>query len=305
MTMYMGMRTIGIVTLVSLFLISCDSEGEKKRSNKPELDRSDNVADSSELYESAKTIFYSMPSPLELSTLIKTAGGEFRLDLLVSPTNNNQYQSTFKKSLILGLYAADMSYATIYDQQNEAIKYLAACKRVGESIGVHEAFSASLIERANANIGDRDSMLNIMTEMYWATSSQLQEENRDQIALLAMSAGWIEGLYIGSSLLDPENPDPEIAKRMAEQKFAAAQLKEIYDSYPAGDPLVDEAKPMLEPLFELFGSLNATIDTPNSTSQSKSGVTTIGGKRTIEFNKEHITRLKELAESLRTKIVNP
>ena len=149
---------------------------------------------------------------MELSTLIKEAGGEFRKDLLHDPNKANTYQSTSKRALALGLYGADLSYSSVYNMQGEAVKYLAASKRLGETIGIQEAFSANLIERANSNLSNRDSMFSIMTEMYWQTNSQLREENRDQIALIVMAGGWAEGLYIGCNAIQEGESRPEIEK---------------------------------------------------------------------------------------------
>lgn len=286
---------------VALLAYSCSSDPSGKTPISDTTDKPE--ADTSEVLKQATTIFYSMPSPLELTTLIKSTGGEFRKDLLHNPNKANDYHSLQKRSLILGLYGADLSYSSVYDQQQDAVKYLAAAKRVGEALGIHEAFSAELIERANANLGNRDSMLTIMTDMYWQTNSQLKEENRDQIALMVMAGGWAEAMWLGSSMLDLENPDPEMARLLTEQRFTAMQLNEMFNQF-SDDASIAESQALFAPILERFLSLEMDEEETSVSQDETTGVSTIQGKKTIHYQPEDLKALKELTATLRSNIIS-
>jgi hypothetical protein len=290
-----------ILVAFSLAFGGCGSTDAPKKSEMSLEDLPEPTDGDTAIYENARAIFYSMPSPLELTTLVKSAGGDFRKDLLHDPNRASIYQTSVKRALILGVYGADLSYTTVYRQKNDAIKFLAACKRVGEAIGIHEAFSAGLIERANNNLENRDSMLAVLTDMYWHTNSQLREESRDQIAVLVMAGGWAEGLYIGTSMMTTTELNKEITLRMSEQKYPAEQLSVMFGSFK-GDQMVDEAKPLFKAVFDFYAKLNTEEEALN-VSANKEGITTIGGKKDIEFGPEKIAELKKLAAELRTKII--
>lgn len=304
------MQIKSTLTLLALVAISgslffgCSGGGNGPSDKDPDTPKVEIPEDKSVIEEHAEKFFYSLSSPIELSTLIKSTGGNYRKDLLLDPKAESQYQSTTKRALILGLYGADLSYSTIYNQQGQAVKYLAASKRIGSHLGIHEAFTADIIERANANIENRDSMLTIMTEMYWLTSSQLQEESRDQTSLLVMTGGWIEGLYLGCSLLDPEDPDPDLVMRLSEQKYNAEQLEMMLGLFPE-DQALQQLKSDLGPLFSVYR--NATIESESSelvVNESSKSVT-IGGTHTIKMDLEDLNELKESALEIRAQIVAP
>ncbi|MBT5976288.1 MAG: hypothetical protein HOG66_01470, partial [Flavobacteriales bacterium] len=77
-------RLIPSILMLFLLLAGCGGEIENKKPT-PDLDTIMNDGGKSdELFEEAKKIYYSMPSPLELTTLIKQAGGEFQKGLALN-----------------------------------------------------------------------------------------------------------------------------------------------------------------------------------------------------------------------------
>lgn len=243
-----------------------------------------------------------MPSPIEFTSLVKSAGGEFQADLLHDPNLSTKYQGLKDRAVILGVYGADLSYTSVYNQQQYAIKILAASKRLGEEIGVQEAFSADLMERANANLGIRDSMLVIMTEMYWQTNSQLKEENRNSIAFLVMLGGWVEGLYLGAQNLNPKDPDVEISRRLVEQKFTAMQISELFVEFE-DDPIVAEVKPTYQPLIDKFLSFELKEENTAPELSESNGVVTIGGSKELLYSDKDLAELQKMVSDLRAKII--
>lgn len=251
--------------------------------------------------ETATNIFYSMPSPLELTTLLKSAGGTFQNGLMHDPDLAGQYQTKVKQAMNLGIYGADLSYASVYSQRQECIKHLAATKRIGDQLGINEAFSAELLERANANLDNRDSMLHILTEIYWQSNSQLQEEDRGQVSVITMAAGWLEGLYLGSHIVDANNPDREVVVRIMEQKYTSGQLKEMLSN--DDDPSVSETRNLLTPLFEFFDGLTVTQEKAVVEYVESTGVARISGKSEINYSEEQLAQLQTLTTDIRSKMI--
>ncbi len=290
-----------LLTTLSLFLFSCSNESSNK-TNPSDAKQMPEAIESDVVLEKATKIFYSMPSPLELTTLIKSAGGTFKGSLLHNPQLAHEYQTRQSQAMNLGIYGADLSYSSIYGQQQEAIKYLAATKRIGEKLGIHEAFSAELIERANNNLDNRDSMLHILTEIYWQSNSQLQEEDRGQTSMMIMASGWLEGLYLGSHIIDMDNPDPEVVLRLMEQKYTSAQIKEMF-SQKLDDPDIAVLNAKFSDLFEFYAKLlvkeeQAVVEYVEST-----GVSRISGKKEINYSDEELVTLRDITESIRTQII--
>jgi hypothetical protein len=253
-----------------------------------------------EMYERTRDIFYSMPSPLELQSIVEQAGGYFRADLLHDPKLSAQYQGTEKLSRVLGIYGTDMSYATVYKQQQESILHLAASQRVAKAMGITDPFQGHLIDRANASMSNKDSMMLIVSEMYWEMNSQLQEEERNALGLVVLAAGWVEGVYLGSQILDEKEPQPAIAEVLVEQRFIADQIDKMLNDYQE-DPLVAGMQKEVRPLLEAFLAL--PLNETAATVRKENGKTVIGGKQEITYTIEDLNTIRSLAKALREKFI--
>src|ERR1044072_5604315 len=102
---------------------------------------------------------FSIPSPIQTAFLIKNSGATYSKDILNASAKASSYSTNFSKALNLGIYGADLGYVTIYDQNQDAIGYLNAAKKMADELGVSGAFDQTTIERFAKNIGNKDSML--------------------------------------------------------------------------------------------------------------------------------------------------
>lgn len=301
------MRTpLIMLCCVSLLMLSgCGGEEAPKsginKTSEEDLDTNNIKAKlGEEMYERTREIFYAMPSPLELQSIVEQAGGYFRADLLHDPQQSSQYQSTDKLAKMLGVYGTNMSYATVYRQQQESILHLAASQRVAKAMGITDPFQGQLIDRANANMANKDSMMLIVSEMYWEMNSQLQEEERNALGLVVLTAGWVEGVYLGSQILDEHNPQPAIAEVLVEQRFIAQQIQDMLIDYEE-DALVANIQTEVKPLLDAFLILELT-EKPASV-RKENGKTVIGGAQEITYTNEDLTKIRSFAKELREKFI--
>ena len=68
-------------------------------------------AETQEQLNTAKRIFYSLPSPLETAMLIKNAGAEYNETLMNPTTNTARYITSKSKALNLGIYSTEEDIA--------------------------------------------------------------------------------------------------------------------------------------------------------------------------------------------------
>src|SRR5436189_2155046 len=71
-------------------------------------------------------IIKSIPSPLEISMMIKDSGTDYDNKILNSDDNSSKYNSNFKRALNLGIYGTDLGYINIYDKGTDALSYLSS-----------------------------------------------------------------------------------------------------------------------------------------------------------------------------------
>lgn len=187
---------VSIVALIFISLGSCKNKNEKS-------DISDIDSDSISLkikIEEAKEIFYSLPAPHEVSMfLIKNSETFFDLDNL-NKENSDKYTTEAAQAYNLGIYSADMSYASLFDQNQIVIDYMVKVKGLAEQLGILGAFNQETLDLLENNINNRDEIMRIISETFMDSDAYLQENNRHEIGAMILIGGWIEGLYLAKEL---------------------------------------------------------------------------------------------------------
>lgn len=288
-----------IAFCISLGVVSCDDTPQKPEKVISELP-ADSIGD--EVYGKAKDIFYSLPSPIEMTTLLKTNGGVYQNNIVLDANKANDFITHQTQALALGVYGADLSYAAVFDQKQQALKLLAATERIASKLGIEEAYSAEYVERANQNLGNRDSVLTILSEVYWETNSELKENNRNEMAMIILGAGWAEGMYIGATLLDNEEKDPDLVKRMMEQKFAATELQRLFEKYAEND-IVSESYQLFAPLLDVFATIDVSVESTSMQQEESTGKFIIGGTTNMNYNENDIDNLILAAYQVRENMI--
>lgn len=231
------------------FLASCASEP------KPEVTEEDTVVEKEMTEEDlaqADAMIKNMPSPIEMAILVKHAGGEYNSKLLNDVKNLDRYVTTGKKTVNMGIYSSDVGYASLYKQTQETVFYLDNVRKLSDAIGLSDAFDQAMFSRVEANIENRDSLLQILSSSYDLANQYLKENNRMNTSALMIAGGWIESMYLASNLGEAgHRPTEIISLRILEQDVVLEKLiismKMVND-----DPLVDEFVSKLEELSKLL-----------------------------------------------------
>ena len=253
----------------------------------------------------AQNIFYSIPSPIELAQLIQKAGASYNKDLLSSIDNVNKYNSNSSKALNLGVYGADLSYTSVFDNNTqESILYLGCTRKLAESLGVGNAFDEKTVDRIQANTGKKDSLLSIISSSYMSTDEMLKESQRENASALVISGGFMEGIYLATQLAKSSKNSADIINRIAEQKGTLDNVINLLtpSAQDAGVASILADLKTLQTIFadvKVSATTGATVKTDQATK-----VTTIGGKIVYTVTPETMSKLTAKAAEIRNKIIS-
>ncbi|MFN4233253.1 MAG: hypothetical protein ACK4IK_00455 [Bacteroidia bacterium] len=255
---------------------------------------------------SAEKIFYSIPSPIEMASLLKASGSEYDSKLPNPIDRKDKYSTLRSRALNLGVYGADLSYAVVYDNTQESMLYLACAKKLADDLGITSAFSEEKIAKMEANMNNRDSMLALISDSYWETDAYLQENERGNVSAYIITGGWIEGIYLGCKIerkLKATGKNKEIAKRIAEQKVSLENLISLLESYASPDSFGDLITD-LKDLQAIYATIKQ-VETETTSVTNPDGSTTIGGGATFEITEEQLSAIDKKVSEIRTKITQP
>jgi hypothetical protein len=255
---------------------------------------------------SAEKIFYSIPSPIEMASILKASGSSYDNTLPNPVDRKDKYSTVRSRALNLGVYGADLSYAVVYDNTQESMLYLACAKKLADGLGITSAFSEEKIAKMEEYMSNRDSMLAMISDSYWETDAYLQENERGNVSAYIITGGWIEGIYLGCKIerkLKASGKNKEISKRIAEQKVSLENLIALLESYASPDSfgdLIDDLK-SLEAIYTTIKE----VETETTASTNADGTTTIGGGSQFEINEEQLSAIDKKVTEIRNKITQP
>ena len=196
------------------------------------------------ILSSTTEVFQSLPSPVKTAELIKNTGVRFDERILNPVRNVPYYETSYSMALNMGVYCADLSYTTFYDQKQITMEYLGAVKTIAEGLGLKEMLKDKDIIILEENLYNKDSIKQLVHEIFFSSGEYLNDNNRPEIALLVEVGGWIEGLYVALQLAKQSGHiNKELVDRVAEQRnsiiLVIASLENFANIEPINDVLMD------------------------------------------------------------------
>ncbi|WP_051296290.1 hypothetical protein [Eisenibacter elegans] len=178
--------------------------------------------------ELLEMIIQSMPSPVEISVLIKEIGIEYNGAMLSSVSNLGSYSSGYKQALNLGVYSTDLGYTTIY-KKPDALQYLNCVKSLANTLKVGEYINFEAIQRL-ALSNDLNLLLSETSDSFSKINGHLRENKQSDLAILMLVGGWLETVYLTARVAE-KNQNELLNIKIAEQKFVLDQLMTVIEEY--------------------------------------------------------------------------
>src|ERR1043165_1451105 len=142
------------------------------------------------------SVLQAIPSPLEISMLLKESGKKYNGTYLNPADNRSKYNTNYKKALNLGVYGTDLGYTNIYEQNQDGVKYMEAIKEIADGLNIGQFFDIKTIGRLATNSKNMDSLLLMTTQNFNSINHYLQTQSRANLSVLLLTGGWLEAMQI-------------------------------------------------------------------------------------------------------------
>ncbi len=240
-----------ILCVISMFAYGCGSSGTTQESS----DNSDSTEISDIREKVEREFMYPIPTSYQVTQLLQDAEASFVLGITNSPENVDKYETQKDKALNLGIYGADLSYASTYNRQEETMSFLNASKQLVDDLQLSSIFTVEMVSRIENNLSNKDSLILIVTESFYDTYEYLNKDGQNKLSLLVVAGSWIEGLYITTQLAISSNYDVRIMDIVSKQKGPANQLFDLLSKH-SGDDDVSAVLPFLNYLKETYAGID-------------------------------------------------
>lgn len=302
---FLIMRILCIL-LISTFVWSCNTS--KQPDEQAFLESLDTVqVEGPEISaEVIGSILQQIPSPLEISVLLKESGKKYEIELLNSPGNISKYNSNFRKALNLGIYGTDLGYTNIYEQNQDGLAYMSSIKDLADGLNIGQFFELETIKKLATNSSNLDSLLLITTQNFNDINQYLQEQNRANLSILLLTGGWLEAMHIVSHVAASDPSNTELQEKVGEQKIILENIMLLLSFYSDIDPNINELYQNLKPLQEEYNDIEIVKTYKESTFEIVDGVMVIKDNSTsqIKITGEDVENIRNLIKNIRKSIIS-
>ena len=140
--------------ITTLFVLSSCKGGKTAEQDQMAADSLDKAS----LATDIKEVLYPLPTPFEMTKMLNDIGATYSTKNLNSVTKVDKYFTEQSKAVNLGIYGADLAYASTYQQQQDVQIYMNAIKTLADQLGITYDYSLLLSEEYKEKMNNKDSL---------------------------------------------------------------------------------------------------------------------------------------------------
>ncbi len=248
-------------------------------------------------------MIHSIPSPIEMTSLIQSTGADFNQSLLNKTDNLDKYTTAHQKAINLGIYGAELGYLNIYEKTMISVDYISAVRTLARDLKVEQFFDFQTLKRLASSNKNIDSLINITTQSFSKMDAFLREQNRTKASVLIVTGTFIEGLYIATQIAE-QKANPELVERVGEQKMSIDNLLLMLNVYKS-DPEMETLGKQIGELKKLYDGVQIITVYGEPTSKEVDGMLVIEDNSTseVKMSEELLTQITEKIKEIRSKII--
>ncbi|MDA9819339.1 hypothetical protein N9C06_00315 [Salibacteraceae bacterium] len=247
-----------LIAFTFAFYACGESTGESNENLKDKLQQEMLMEESGELPEPEHSFY--LPSALQIGTIFKRSGLGYMEGITANPENASKYVGKNTQLLNFGVFSADLAYTILNSQSQNSKSLLVAVKELSEGIGFGSVFNQNgLYDRFESNLGNQDSILNLLVEIQENTDVFVSENDLRAETYVIFGGAWVEGMYLGSKAFNKENK-AKISKRLVEQLNILGNLISALESTDRNMEDISEVMTGLKGIYDYFNQIDYIRD---------------------------------------------
>ena len=293
------------IMLVLLSGMGCNQNSRKEEA-RAFLDQIEgSAADSTRISEEIiYDILQQIPSPVEMSTLIKDVGMEYDNSFLSNADDYVNFNTSYQEAINLGIYGSDLIYTNIYGQKIDGISYIKAINNLATNLNLNQFFNLRLLSDLAMNSNKLDSLMLVTVRNFNDINNYLQEHKRTHLSVLFLVGGWIEAVHINCALALNNPGNEKLIEKIGEQKMTLESISLLLEFYSSTEPNIAELKEDIDQLSEAFKEVEIIYTYKKPTYEVVDGVLSIIDNSTssVKINEDSILKISAKVKEIKNKI---
>ncbi len=222
-----------------------------------------NVMSKANVEQNVREFVYPLPTAFEVTEMLNRIDAAYILDLCNPQENVEKYLTEAKRALNMGIYSADLCYASTYNQQAQVREYTQTIRALVSALDMTQAVDPELPSKMENTENNKDGMTELITNSFYDSYDYLNRNGRGPVSILIVAGSWIEGLNIATHISDDTFDNKEMVKIVMSQKEPLEKLMKLMADYPDNEAVKD-IRECLTPLADTYASVEQ-----NSISESQ------------------------------------
>jgi uncharacterized membrane-anchored protein YhcB (DUF1043 family) len=215
-----------------------------------------------EIQNQIETNVYPLPTSASVIEKLTELEVGYIIGITNPVENSKKYFDSQSRAKNLGAYGADLSYATLYNQQQDVINYLDVIKSLSNELNMSKVYNEDLYSQIKQNVDNKDELVKILTKEFNDTYAFLSDNDQQPLALLVVGGAWVEGMYLTTHVSEAAYQNPEFSKVLLEQKKSFDTYLEITKPYLNDASVADFVK-LLDPIKKVYEGLGTSLTEQN------------------------------------------
>jgi hypothetical protein len=205
---------------------------------------------------------YPLPTSAEVIKLLNDLEIGYMIGITNPVEKASGYLTSKARAINLGIYGADLSYATLYNMSQDVNNYLNAIRILANELSMSQIYDETLYTSIKDNFDNKDKLVALLTDAFNKTYGYLSDNDQESLALLVVGASWVEGMYITTNISESVYDVEGIVRVFLDQKNSFDLFMDIAKPH-AADPLIGEFLTALEPLSNIYAGIGTSLTEQN------------------------------------------
>jgi hypothetical protein len=208
------------------------------------------------------TNVYPLPTSAQVIQMLTEFEVAYSIGITNPVENSKKYFTRSKRAINVGVFGADLSYATLYNQTQEVMSYLDAIRSLSNELNMSKIYYEDLYPKIKDNFDNRDTLVKLLTSQFKDTYAYLSDNDQQNLALLVVGGAWVEGMYLTTQVSDAAYQIAGISKVLLEQKKSLDTFLEITTPY-LNDLIVGDFVKRLDPVKKVYEGIGTSLTEQN------------------------------------------
>lgn len=242
--------------IISFSLSSCKDRSAEKKQKAAEDAAVKQIPDQIESH------VYPLPTSAEVIRMLTDLEVGYIIGISNPVENTKKYLISTTRAINLGVFGADLSYATLYNQQQQVINYLDAIRSLANELSMSKIYNEDLYTKIKQNFDNKDELVKILTSSFNDTYAYLSDNDQQPLALLVVGGAWVEGMYLTTHVSEAAYQVAGISKVLLDQKNSFDLFLDITKPY-LSDPSVSDFVKKLDPVKKVYEGIGTSLTEQN------------------------------------------